>query len=91
MRADLILSAFVGCLIGWFWLDKFIARVKSSRFFKGSPNNDKRISMAFLTDMKVRKKQRKKSKKWSAEGSRYISTGVQNKSRREKGKGGKQK
>lgn len=42
MRVDLILSSFVGCLIGWFWLDKIIARVKSSHFFKGSPNNDKR-------------------------------------------------
>lgn len=35
VRVDLILSAFAGCLIGWFWLDEIAARVKSSRFFKG--------------------------------------------------------
>ncbi|MGM9601425.1 MAG: hypothetical protein ACI3W5_07560 [Faecousia sp.] len=27
VRVDLLLSAFAGCLIGWFWLDKLIARV----------------------------------------------------------------
>lgn len=42
MRVDLFLSAFFGCLIGWFLLDEIVDRVKSSRFFKGSPNNNKR-------------------------------------------------
>ena len=35
MRVDLILSAFVGCLIGWFWLDKLIARVMAWREKEG--------------------------------------------------------